>query len=101
MSLKEREQKWYASQEVPYIVIPAIDGDDVRTDDSKKEIQRYECSYYRCKAYQLRWTPSGIWCREHYIGQPSCSVCGVEPALHPKDDSQGRCRTCWRKSYDD
>lgn len=41
----------------------------------------FDCTVPHCTAFNdLRLTPSGIWCREHYLNTPSCVLCD-EPVV--------------------
>ena len=61
----------------------------------------FECSQPGCKEEEgLRMTPSGIYCREHYLHLPSCSVrgppCARSPACWaPRTPRWGGTRPAW------
>lgn len=82
-----RQRKWELSKKIKRTQLRA----------GSKSIFAWDCSYHRCRAMSLRLTPSGVWCQEHYLGQPTCPVCGEEPILHIADTNGLRiCRNCWQ-----
>ena len=75
-----RSQRWERSKPLKNEVIDTLTlGNGVTI-----MVWCWECSQPHCREkYNLRWTPSGVWCERHYKTMPGCLVCG-EPVIQDK-----------------
>lgn len=79
------------------------DDADYTIDNIKERDYRYECSILHCRSlWDLRMTPSGLFCRGHYLPwlhtgsdgrQMKLVVCNIPGCLEPPVSKRGLCRT--------
>jgi len=65
--------------------------------NKKYRVYQYDCSAQGCGRHiGLRETPSGIWCKHHYVYGEPCSEPGCdEPAVPDDGNREHKCREHW------
>jgi len=81
---------WYNSPKVSNAYIDTIEN-------KKYRVYQYDCSAQGCGRHiGLRETPSGIWCKHHYVYGEPCSEPGCdEPAVPDDGNREKKCRRHW------